>query len=100
MGRMHKRFRFPAPTRCWFVPAFLVIVAVSGCALAPSVQIQAPPPSTVGADLMRAEASEVEHSQKFAGWIAQFRTSVRAAGIFYDCYIDNNAGTLVNYGAH
>ena len=81
MGRMKKFFRFPAPIRCSLVPAFLVIVAVAGCSLAPSVQIQAPPSSAVGANLVRAQASEVEHSQKFAGWVAQFRASARATGI-------------------
>ena len=73
--------RFPVSARCWLVPASLVILAIAGCASAPSVQTQAPHPSTVGANLTRAESSEVEHSQKFAGWVAQFRASARTAGI-------------------
>ncbi len=74
-------FRFPASTCCWLVPALLSIIAVAGCALAPSAQIQAPASSTVGTDLTRAHSIDVEHSQAFARWVDEFRTSARAAGI-------------------
>ncbi|MHB8950518.1 MAG: lytic murein transglycosylase [Rhodoferax sp.] len=74
-------FRFPASTRFWVVSALLSIVALAGCALAPSVQIQPPAPSTIRADMPRANSIDVEHSQAFAHWVDEFRTSARAAGI-------------------
>ena len=70
---------FLAPTRRRLVPALLAIVAVAGCAFAPTVETQAPPPVTVDVNLTRS--IEVEHSQKFACWVAQFKTSARAVGI-------------------
>jgi lytic murein transglycosylase len=59
----------------------LAIFALAGCASAPSVETGAAAPSTVGADPTRAESLEVEHSQKFARWVAEFSTTARAAGI-------------------
>ena len=78
---MQTPFCFPASARSRLVPALLAIFAVAGCASAPSVETQAPPPLTVGVNLTRAGSIEVEHSQKFARWVAQFRTSAGAAGI-------------------
>lgn len=78
---MQTPFRFPSSARCWLVPALLAIIAVAGCALAPSVPTQAPPSSTVDANLTRDGSIDVEHSQKFARWVADFKSSARAAGI-------------------
>lgn len=72
---------FSVSARCWLVPALLTIVALAGCASAPSVETQAPPASTVGANLTRVESIDVEHSQKFARWVLEFSTTARAAGI-------------------
>ena len=70
--------RFPASARRWLAPALLAIVAVAGCASAPPAQPEAPAPSKLGASPAPAE---VEHSQKFARWVAGFSASARAAGI-------------------
>ena len=78
---MQTPFLFLAPTRCRLVPALLAIFALAGCASAPSVETQAPAPSTVGADLTRANSLDVEHSQAFVRWVDEFRISARAAGI-------------------
>lgn len=72
---------FSVSARCWLVPALLTIVALAGCASAPSVETQAPPASTVGATPTPAESIDVEHSQKFARWLLEFSTTARAAGI-------------------
>lgn len=73
--------RFPASVRCCLAPALLAIFALAGCASAPSVATQAPTPSTAIVNPTPTESSEVEHSQKFARWVAEFRASARAAGI-------------------
>ncbi|MGA8786849.1 MAG: lytic murein transglycosylase, partial [Polaromonas sp.] len=73
--------RFPASARRWLVPALLAIFAVVGCASAPSVETKTPAPARVGASPTPAVSDEVEHSQKFARWVAEFSTSARAAGI-------------------
>ena len=78
---MQTTSRFPASDRCWLVPSLLAIFAVAGCASAPSVETKAPAPSMVGASPTPAVADEVEHSQKFARWVAEFSTIARAAGI-------------------
>ncbi len=79
MDRMQITSHFPAPARRWLVPSVLAIVAVAGCTSAPSVATKAQAPSVAGAS--PAPADEVEHNQKFARWVAEFRTSARAAGI-------------------
>lgn len=81
MEPMQTPFRFPAPTRGRLVPASLAVLAIAGCAFAPSAPIQAPPPSNFGANVTLAGSIEVEPSQKFARWIAEFSTTARAAGI-------------------
>jgi membrane-bound lytic murein transglycosylase B len=60
-----------------------MIVAVAGCASAPSTQPEAPAPSTVVASPSPAAAvvDEVERSQQFARWVTGFRASARTAGI-------------------
>ena len=73
--------RFPASARGRLVPALLAIFALAGCASAPSVETKAPAASTVEVNPTRAESIDVEHSQKFARWVAEFRTVARAAGI-------------------
>jgi len=81
MDRMQTSSHFPASARGWLVPALLAIFAVAGCASAPSVETKAPAASTVEANPTRAESIDVEHSQKFARWVAEFSTIARAAGI-------------------
>ena len=78
---MQTTFRFPASARRWLVPTLLAIFAVAGCASAPSVETMTPAPSMVGASPTPAVSDEVERSQKFARWVAEFSTSARAAGI-------------------
>ena len=73
--------RFPAPARDWLVPALLAIFLAAGCASPPSVETKASAPSTVSASPTQAESEELEHSQRFARWVAEFSTSARAAGI-------------------
>jgi len=79
MERMQRTSHFPAAARRWLVPGLLAIVAIAGCSSAPPVATKAQVPSEAGA--RPAPADEVEHNQKFARWVAEFRTSARAAGI-------------------
>lgn len=81
MERMQIPSHFSVSARCRFVPALLTIVALAGCASAPSVETKAPPASTVDANPPPAESIDVEHSQKFARWVLEFSTTARAAGI-------------------
>ena len=78
---MHTTSHFPASARRWLVPSLLAIFAVAGCASAPSVETKAPAPSIVGASPAPTVSDEVEHSQRFARWVADFSTGARAAGI-------------------
>ena len=78
---MQTTSRSPASARCWLVPALLAIIAVAGCASTSLVETKAPAPSTVDANQTRAGSDKVEHSQKFARWVAEFSTTARAAGI-------------------
>ncbi|WP_420130775.1 lytic murein transglycosylase, partial [Rhodoferax ferrireducens] len=73
--------RFPASARCWLVPALLAVFLVGGCTTPPSVEVQAPAPSTVVASPTRTESIDVEHSQKFARWVVEFSAIARAAGL-------------------
>ena len=72
MASMQKRTLFPA---------LLAVLVLAGCASAPSVETTAPAPSVVSAEQTLADATEVEHNQKFARWVAEFSTRARAAGI-------------------
>lgn len=78
---MQATSRFPAPAGRWLVPSVLAIFAVAGCASVPWGQTKAPAPLMVGASPTPAVSAEVEHSQNFVRWVAEFSTSARAAGI-------------------
>ena len=80
---MQTSSRSPASARRRLVPVFLAIFVVAGCASAPSVQTKAKAaaPSRVGASATPVVAEEVERSQNFARWVAEFNASARAAGI-------------------
>jgi lytic murein transglycosylase len=62
-------------------PALLTILLLAGCAATPPVATTAPTPSPVNAVPTPSDSTEVEHHQKFARWVAEFRTRARAAGI-------------------
>ena len=87
MSSPHHRL---APARIRLGLTLLVIVAVAGCASAPTVEPVepvAPVSSTAGASPAPAAtvapaASEApDQSQKFARWVAEFSSTARAAGI-------------------
>ena len=80
---MQTRSRFPASARCWLIPAVLTLAALVGCAStsAPSAESKAPAPSTVPANPIPAASGELDHSQQFARWVAQFSNFARQAGI-------------------
>ncbi len=59
----------------------LAIFVLAGCASTPPVETTAPAPSIVSTNPTPTESVEVEHSQKFARWVAEFSTRARAAGI-------------------
>ena len=86
---MHTRSRLPAHScRCW-IPGLLAMLAIAGCASALPVEPQNPPAPTVitptpavfALSAVSAVSAEAEHTQQFAHWVAEFRTSARAAGI-------------------
>ncbi|WP_408642937.1 lytic murein transglycosylase [Acidovorax bellezanensis] len=79
MERMQRTSHFPAAARRWLVPGLLAAVAVAGCSSAPPVATKPATPSLAGASA--APADEIEHKQKFARWVAEFRASAGAAGI-------------------
>lgn len=81
MEQMQTPSLFPASTRCGFVPALLAIIVLAGCASTSTVETTVPAPSIVSAEPAPTESTEVEHSQKFARWVAEFSTRARAAGI-------------------
>jgi len=70
-----------APCHSWLIPALLALFALTGCAFAPSVLPVVPTPSQIAGNLTQAESDELEHSQKFAQWVADFSVFARAAGI-------------------
>ena len=57
----------------------LAILAVAGCTSVPPVEPKAAAPTVASA--APAPSDEAQHQQKFARWVAEFRTSARAAGI-------------------
>lgn len=81
--------RFPAPSRCWLVPGLLAILALAGCVSAPPDEPKAPAPPTATTPASAVSplpalppvSDDAKHNQKFARWVAEFRTSARAAGI-------------------
>ncbi|WP_249729412.1 lytic murein transglycosylase, partial [Acidovorax sp. CCYZU-2555] len=76
---MQETSHFPAPARGWLVPGLLAILAVAGCTSAAPVEPKAAAPTVTSAS--PAPSDEAQHQQKFARWVAEFRTSARAAGI-------------------
>ncbi|MFZ3127319.1 MAG: lytic murein transglycosylase [Rhodoferax sp.] len=54
-----------------------------GCAVTPPVETTAPAPAVAGTKPTPTptDSTEIEHSQKFARWVAEFSTRARAAGI-------------------
>ena len=62
-------------------PALLAVLVLAGCAAPPSGETTAKAPSAVSAVPTPTDSVEVEHSQKFARWVAEFSTHARAAGI-------------------
>ena len=78
---MQTSFIFSTSARLGLVPAMLAIVVLAGCTTAPSVEPQAPASSTVVANPLQTDPDTLEHSQKFARWVAEFSASARAAGI-------------------
>jgi membrane-bound lytic murein transglycosylase B len=65
---------FSISARRRIVPVLLAIFVVAGCAATPPADTTATP----------VESTEVDHGQKFARWVAEFRTQARAAGINED----------------
>jgi membrane-bound lytic murein transglycosylase B len=78
---MQKPSDFSASSRCRLVAASLAILALAGCASAPSVAPRISAPSTAGTPAAQAGSDEVEHSQRFARWVDAFSTIARTAGI-------------------
>ena len=62
------------------VPAWVLALtlALASCTTAPPTNSQPPPPPAAAAV---SESSEIEHSEKFARWVAEFGATARAAGI-------------------
>jgi membrane-bound lytic murein transglycosylase B len=81
MAGMQKPSDFSASSRCRLVAASLAILALAGCASAPSVAPRISAPSTAGTHAAQAGSDEVEHSQRFARWVDAFSTIARTAGI-------------------
>ncbi|MFZ3221060.1 MAG: lytic murein transglycosylase [Rhodoferax sp.] len=52
-----------------------------GCAATPPVETTAPASAVADTKPTPTDSTEVEHSQKFARWVAEFSTRARAAGI-------------------
>jgi membrane-bound lytic murein transglycosylase B len=92
---MQTPYDFSAPTRSWLAPALLATLALAGCA-ATSLETQATAPELAPAmpaaplpaaplpvvtTQKQVVLSEVKHSQNFARWMAEFRSSAREAGI-------------------
>ena len=83
MQHLPLRPRYPAAATSRLAAALLAISALAGCASTAVVKTSAPTssPSTVVTSPARAFSDEAEHSQKFARWVSEFKTSARAAGI-------------------
>lgn len=81
MGSMQTPALFPTATRCKFTPTLLAILVLVGCAATPPVETTAPAPAVAGTKPTPTDSTEVEPSQKFARWVAEFSTRARAAGI-------------------
>ena len=81
MEQMQTHSRFSVSARCWLIPPLLASLALVGCTSAPTLETEAPAPAVVSAAPTQVEAMEIDHSQKFARWVAEFKTIARAAGI-------------------
>ena len=73
----------PAPHRHRLVPSLLASLTLAACTSTPSIETktEAPSPVVTSPAPTPVESGEVEHSQKFARWIAEFSASAHAAGI-------------------
>lgn len=63
------------------VLALLAILAIAGCATAPVSQIIAPAPLPAASIPASIESTEAARSTNFSNWVADFRSTARAAGI-------------------
>lgn len=69
------------PCRPWLVFTTWAVVALAGCAAAPSTAPQAPAESSVGTPPTPIQADDTALQQGFARWITSMRDTARAAGI-------------------
>ena len=81
MARMQIPFIFSSLVPQWFLTATLTICALGGCASATPVPTKAPASPIDSASLVQAPVDELDHSQKFARWVAEFSADARRAGI-------------------
>jgi len=82
MERMQTSVRFPARTCRWLVLVLLLaIIALAGCSTTPSLEAKPLAPLTASASPLISTSDELNHSQKFDRWVAEFSTSARASGI-------------------
>lgn len=78
---MQTPFRISPAAHGWLAPALLTLFALAGCTSTASIETRATAPAMVLSNPIQAESAEIEHSQRFARWIADFSTSARTAGI-------------------
>ena len=81
MAHMQTFFIFSPLVPRWLLSATLTMCALGGCAAAPPVPTKAPLLLADSASLAQAPANELDHSQKFARWVAEFSADARRAGI-------------------
>lgn len=72
---------FFVPARRWLVLGALALCTLAGCAFAPPLQTPKPAPPSTNTSAPQAPATDAEHDQPFARWVAEFGASARAAGI-------------------
>jgi len=80
---MHTTSHFFASAHRWLAAPVLAIGALAGCAFAPpgAAPTAAAPAAATHPPLAAPVADAAAHSQQFARWVADFRTSAQAAGI-------------------
>jgi len=78
---MQTPFRISPAAHGWLAPALLTLFALAGCTSTASIETRATAPAMVLSNPIQAESAEIEHSQRFARWIADFSSSARTAGI-------------------
>ena len=78
---MQTPFRISPAAHGWLAPALLTLFALAGCTSTASIETRATAPAMVLSNPIQAESAEIEHSRRFARWIADFSTSARTAGI-------------------